>query len=82
MSDHFLFEVSSFVGLWDSRIFYDLVLCYGKMEGEVLVDGKYYLYDCYPLQFINHELVQANKKKKAAQWDILIKFLESKGKLR
>ena len=82
LSDHFLFEISSFVGLWDSRIFYDLVLCYGKMDGEVLNDGKYYLYDCYPIQFINDEQVQANIKKNAAQWQALIKFLESKGKLR
>ena len=82
LSDHFLFEISSFVGLWDSRIFYDLVLCYGKMEGEVQNDGKYYLYDCYPIQFINDEQVQANIKKNAAQWEVLIKFLASKGKLR
>ena len=82
LSDHFLFEISSFVGLWNSRIFYDLVLCYGKMEGEVLVDGKYYLYDCYPIQFVNDEHVQANIKKNAAQWEVFIKFLESKGKLR
>lgn len=82
LSDHFLFEVSSFVGLWDSRIFYDLVLCYGKMEGEVLNDGKYYLYDCYPIQFINDEQVQANIKKNAAQWQAFITFLERKGKLR
>ena len=82
LSDHFLFEISSFVGLWDSRIFYDLVLCYGKMEGEVLVDGKYYLYDCYPIQFINDEQVQANIKKNATLWEVFTKFLASKGKLR
>ena len=82
LSDYFLFEISSFVGLWDSRIFDDLVLCYGKMNGEVLNDGKYYLYDCYPIQFINEEQVQANIKKNAAQWEVFIKFLKSKGKLR
>ena len=82
LSDYFLFEISSFVGLWDSRIFYDLVLCYGKMEGEVQNYGKYYLYDCYPIQFINDEQVQANIKKNAAQWQAFIKFLDSKGKLR
>ena len=82
LGDHFLFEISSFVGLWDSRIFDNLVLCYGKMEGEILDDGKYYLYDCYPIQFINEDNVQANIKKNAAQWEAFIQFLESKGKLR
>ncbi|MBR6189009.1 MAG: hypothetical protein IKQ59_08660 [Prevotella sp.] len=80
MGDYPLFVVSSFVGLWDSRVFTDLVLCYGNLE-TIEMDG-YYLYDCYPLQFINDERVQANIKKNAAQWETFTKYLESKGKLR
>ena len=82
LGDDALFEVSSFVRLWDSRVFEDLVLCYGKIDGEVSENGNYYLYDCYPLQFINEERVQANIRKNAAQWEIFTKYLESKGKLR
>jgi len=74
--------VSSFVELWDSRVFENLVLCYGKIDGAVSLDGNYYLYDCYPLQFINEERVQANRAKRAEQWETFTKYLESKGKLR
>ena len=79
-----LFVVSSFVGLWDSRVFDNLVLCYGKMEmdGEVSLDDNYYLYDCYPLQIINTDAVKANREKNAAQWETFTKYLESKGKLK
>ena len=83
LGDNSLFIVSSFVGLWDSRIFDNLVLCYGNMESaEPETDGSYFLYDCYPLQFINDERVQANIKKNATQWDTFTKYLESKGKLK
>ena len=84
LGDDALFVVSSSVGLWDSRIFDNLVLCYGQMEtdGEVSLDGNYYLYDCYPLQFIDTEAVKANREKNAAQWETFTKYLESKGKLR
>ena len=82
LGDNALFVVSSFVSLWDSRIFDNLVLCYGKMDGEVSLDGRYYLYDCYPLQFINEERVQNNREKNAAQWETFTKYLESIGKLR
>lgn len=81
MGDYPLFVVSSFVGLWDSRVFTDLVLCYGNQE-TLQLDG-YYLYDCYPLPlFINDERVKANIKKNAKQWETFTKYLESKGKLR
>ena len=80
MGDYPLFVVSSFVGIWDSRVFTDLVLCYGNLE-TIEMDG-YYLYDCYPLQFINDERVQANIKKNATQWETFTNYLESKGKLR
>ena len=82
LGDDALFVVSSFVGLWDSRVFENLVLCYGKIDGEVFLDGNYYLYDCYPLQFINEERVQTNIKKNAPQWEIFTKYLDSKGKLK
>ena len=82
LGDDALFEVSSFVRLWDSRVFEDLVLCYGKIDGEVSLDGNYYLYDCYPLQFIDTDAVKANREKNAAQWETFTKYLESKGKLR
>jgi hypothetical protein len=53
------------------------------MDGEVVDDdGHYYLYDCYPLQFINDERVQANRAKRAEQWDASTKYLDSKGKLK
>jgi len=53
------------------------------MDGEVVDDDDhYYLYDCYPLQFINDERVQANRTKRAEQWDASTKYLESKGKLK
>lgn len=77
-----LFVVSSFVGLWDSRIFDNLVLCYGNMDDEISLDGNYYLYDCYPLQFIDTDAVKANREKNATQWETFTKYLESKGKLK
>jgi hypothetical protein len=54
------------------------------MDGEVIDDGHYYLYDCYPNtpQFLNDELVKANRAKRAEQWETFTKYLESKGKLR
>ena len=72
------------VGLICSQVFNDLVLCCGKMDGEVIDDGHYYLYDCYPNtpQFLNDEQVQANRAKRAEQWESFIKYLESKGKLK
>ena len=82
LGDDALFVVSSFVGLWDSRVFDNLVLCYGKMDGEISLDGNYYLYDCYPLQFIDTDAVKANREKNAAQWETFTKYLESKGKLK
>ena len=70
------------VGLICSQMFDDLVLCCGKIDGEVIDDGHYYLYDCYPLQFINDERVKANRMKRAAQWELFITYLDGKGKLR
>jgi len=73
---------ATFVGLICSQMFVDLVLCCGKIDGEVIDDGHYYLYDCYPTQFINDERVQANIQKRAPQWETFTKYLDSKGKLK
>lgn len=83
LSGEYLFSGgATHVGLICSQVFDDLVLCCGKIDGKVIDDGHYYLYDCYPLQFINDERVQANIKKNAAQWELFTKYLDSKGKLR
>ena len=82
--EHLFSGGATHVGLICSQVFDDLVLCCGKMDGEVIDDGHYYLYDCYPNtpQFLNDELVKANRAKRAAQWEIFTKYLESKGKLK
>ena len=78
LGDETLFTVSSFVGLWDSRIFEDIVLCWGNQEN-IALDG-YYLYDCYPFG-LDTESVRANREKNKAQWKTFINYLASKGKL-
>ena len=70
------------VSLICSQVFDDLVLCCGKIDGEVVDNGHYYLHDCYPLQFIDDERVQANREKRSAQWKLFTDYLESKGKLK
>ncbi|MDE5870369.1 MAG: hypothetical protein K2H22_00265 [Muribaculaceae bacterium] len=80
LGDQTLFTVSRFVGLWDSRVFDDLVLCYGNQES-ITTDGNYYLYDCYPLQFADTEAVKANREKNKTRWETFIRYLDSKGKL-
>ena len=84
LGDHTLFSSSTFVGLICSQVFDDLVLCCGKIDGGVVDNGHYYLYDCYPYtpQFLNDERVQANRAKRAEQWETFTRYLESKGKLR
>lgn len=77
-----LFTVSSFVALWDSRVFNNLVLCYGRLEDEIVDNGCYYLYDCYPLQLKDSEKVKANREKNKEQWNVFINYLESSGKLK
>ena len=73
---------ATFVGLICSQVFDDLVLCCGKIDGEVIDDGRYYLYDCYPPQFAGDERVQANRLRRAPQWEVFLKYLDSRGKLR
>lgn len=81
LGENVLFVVSSFVGLWNSQVFTDLVLCYGNQE-TYEIDGKYYLYDCYPFQFSDLDEVKANAEAKSGQWKAFISYMESLGKLR
>ena len=80
--EHLFSGGATYVGLICSQMFDDLVLCCGKIDGEVIDDGRYYLYDCYPLQFIDDEGVKANRQRRAPQWEAFLKYLESRGKLR
>ncbi len=80
--EHLFSGGATHVSLICSQMFDDLVLCCGKMDGEAIDDGHYYLYDCYPPQFIDDERVQANRKFRAPQWETFLKYLESKGKLK
>lgn len=80
--EHLFSGGATHVGLICSQVFDDLVLCCGKMDGEVIDDGHYYLYDCYPPQFIDTDEVKANRERRAPQWEAFLKYLESKGKLR
>lgn len=73
-------RVSRFVGDWDSRTFKDLVLHYDVISNSK--QGHFYLQDCYPLQFINDEQVQANIKKNAEQWDAFVKYMDNIGKIK
>jgi hypothetical protein len=83
LEGQFLFSGgATYVGLICSQVFDDLVLCCGKIDGEVIDDGRYYLYDCYPLQFIDTDEVKANRLRRASQWETFLKYLESKGKLK
>lgn len=80
LGDDVLFVVSSFVSDLHSMIFTNLVLHYDVITDPNL--SHYYLHDCYPLQFINTDEVQANIVKNAAQWELFTKYMESKGKLK
>lgn len=84
LGDLTLFSGSTFVGLICNQVFDDLVLCCGKIEDGKVIDNCYYLYDCYPNtpQFLNDERVQANRAKRAKQWETFTRYLDSKGKLK
>ena len=71
------------VSLVCSQVFFDLVLCYGKIENGEVTDG-YFLNDCYPTipEIMGDERVQANRERRAPQWEAFISYLKSKGKLR
>ncbi len=80
LGDDVLFVVSSFIGLWDSRVFDNLVLCFGNQESST-IDQKYYIYDCYPLQLSDTDAVKANRDKNEIRWETFIRYLDAKGKL-
>ena len=81
-SEHLFTGGATYVGLICSQVFLDLVLCQGRIEDGQVINGCYYLQDCYPPQCIDDETVQANRAKRAEQWETFTKYLESKGKLR
>jgi len=83
LDDEVLFQVDNLVNPTVSRTYFDLVLYYEwTWVGEEKVEVGYFLYDCYPQQFIDEELTKINRNKRANQWKAFIDYLESKGKLR
>lgn len=85
LGGEFLFEgVTTLVSLDCSRVFDDLVLCCGKIDGNTVDDGHYYLYDCYPWipQFMDDERVVANRERRSKQWQTFLKYLDAEGKLK
>ncbi len=83
LGDDILFQVDNLVNPTFSRTYFDLVLYYEwTWENDEKVGVGYYLYDCYPQQFIDEELTKNNRIKRAAQWESFIKYMESKGKLK
>ena len=83
LGDDILFQVDNLVNPTFSRTYFDLVLYYEwTWENDEKVGVGYYLYDCYPQQFVDEELTKTNRNRRAAQWEKFTKYLESKGKLR
>ena len=82
VGDRTLFSGITLVSLICSQFFDDLVLCCGKIDGGVVDTDGYYLYDCYPPQFIDDERVKTNRMRRAEDWEVFTKFLDSKGKLK
>ena len=83
LGDDVLFQVDNIVNPTFSRTYFDLVLYYDwTWENDEKVDVGYYLYDCYPQQFVDEELTKNNRNKRVEQWKAFTDFLESKGKLK
>ena len=83
LGDDVLFQVDNIVNPTFSRPYFDLVLYYDWMwENDEKVGVGYYLYDCYPQQFVDEELTNNNRNKRVEQWKAFTDYLESKGKLR
>ena len=83
LGDDVLFQVDNIVNPTFSRPYFDLVLYYDWMwENDEKVGVGYYLYDCYPQQFVDEELTKNNRNKRVEQWKAFTDFLESKGKLK
>jgi len=76
-----LFESAVYVNLACSQIFDDIVLCCGTLNGGEIVEG-FFLYDCYPSQFSDSDVVKKNREKNAAQWKVFTEYLDSIGKLK
>ena len=83
LGDDVLFQVDNLVNPTFSRPYFDLVLYYDwTWENDEKVGVGYYLYDCYPQQFVDEELTKNNRNKRVEQWKAFTDFLESKGKLK
>ena len=83
LGDDVLFQVDNIVNPTFSRPYFDLVLYYDwTWENDEKVGVGYYLYDCYPKQFVDEELTKNNRNKRVEQWKAFTDYLESKGKLR
>ena len=83
LGDDVLFQVDNLVNPTLSRTYFDLVLYYDwTWENDEKVGVGYYLYDCYPQQFVDEELTKNNRNKRVEQWKAFTDYLESKGKLR
>ena len=83
LSDDILFQVDNLVNPTFSRTYFDLVLYYEWMwENDEKVGVGYFLYDCYPQQFIDEELTKNNRNKRVQQWKAFTDYLDSKGKLK
>ena len=83
LGDDVLFQVDNLVNPTLSRPYFDLVLYYDwTWENDEKVGVGYYLYDCYPQQFVDEELTKNNRNKRVEQWKAFTDFLESKGKLK
>ncbi len=83
LGDDVLFQVDNIVNPTFSRPYFNLVLYYDwTWENDEKVGVGYYLYDCYPQQFVDEELTKNNRNKRVEQWKAFTDFLESKGKLK
>lgn len=79
---HLFSNGATFVSLLCSQFIPDLVLCCGSIDNGVIDDSRYFLNDCYPPQFTDIEEVKANRERRAQQWEVFLRYLERKGKLR
>lgn len=83
LGDDILFQVDNLVNPIFSRTYFDLILYYEWMwENDEKVGVGYFLYDCYPQQFIDEELTKNNRNKRVQQWKAFTDYLDSKGKLK
>ena len=78
-----LFLAANLVNPLVSRTYLDLVLYeeFTWLDGEKVQVG-YFLYDCYPSQFIDAEQTALNRAQRAMQWELFTSYLERIGKLR